>query len=191
MTDPIGRLAAAAIAMLIDSVEQTPPQAWDRPSNLDDWNLGELVGHATGSAAKIVTLLEGGPVGTGPSQPADWMSGDPAAQLRELATRLAEALPHADWDALVPAPEGEVPLRRALAFPVADLAVHSWDVHRAQGRSIELPDELLAFCRGLTDSLPEALMRRPGVFGPAKPAPADATPTIRLMAYLGRAVEPA
>jgi uncharacterized protein (TIGR03086 family) len=190
MTDPIGRLAAEAIQLLIDAVEQTPPEAWNQPSNLEDWNVGQVVGHATGSAAKIVTLVEGGEIWSGPSQPADWMSEDPAGRLREFTERLGEALPRADWDVIVPAPEGEVPLRRALIFPVADLALHSWDVHRSQRRSIELPEELIALCCGLIDSLPESLMRRPGAFGPAKPAPTDATPTIRLMAHLGRKVDP-
>lgn len=190
MTDPIGRFAAEAIQLLIDAVEQTPPEAWNQPSNLEDWNVGEVVAHATGSAAKIVTLVEGGEIWARPSQPADWMSEDPPGQLRAFTARLGAALPRADWDALVPAPEGEVPLRRALIFPVADLALHSWDVHRAQGRSIELPEELIALCRGLIDSVPESLMRRPGAFGPAKPAPVDATPTVRLMAHLGRAVDP-
>jgi hypothetical protein len=37
-------------------------------------------------------------------------------------------------------------------------------------------------------SVPEAMLRRPGGFGPAQPAPEDATPTARLMAYLGRSV---
>lgn len=188
MTDPIGRLAAQAIQLLIDAVEQTPPEAWNQPSNLEDWNLAEVVGHATGSAAKIVALVEGGELWAGPSQPADWICEDPAGRLREFTARLDEALPGADWDALVTAPDGEVPVRRALIFPVADLALHSWDVHRAQRRSIELPEQMIELCRGLIDSLPESLMRRPGAFGPAKPAPANATPTIRLMAHLGRDV---
>lgn len=188
MTEPLGGLAAQALRLLIDAVEQTPEDAWNQPSNLEGWNLAELAGHATGSAAKIVTLVEGGEIWTRPSQPSDWMSENPAGQLREFTTRLIEALPRADWDALVPGPEGEVPVRRALIFPVADLALHSWDLHRAQGRLIELPAELFALCRGLVDSLPEPLLRRPGAFGPAKPAPPDATPTARLMAHLGRDV---
>lgn len=186
MTDPIGGSAAEAIQLLIDAVAQTPPEAWQQPSNLAEWTLAELVGHATGSAAKIATLVEGGEIWAGPSRPADWISEDPAVRLREIAARLDAALPGADWDALVPAPQGRVPMRRALLFPVADLALHSWDIHRTQGRSVELPEELIALCRGLVDSLPESLLRSPEAFGPARPAPENATPTSRLMAHLGR-----
>ncbi len=151
--------------------------------------MRELVGHATGSAAKIVTLVEAGEVWDGPSEPADWVCEDPAARLRELAARLTDALPGADMHAMRPSPQGQVPLHRALMYPVSDLALHSWDVYASRGRLIELPEDLLELCRGLVESLPENMLRRPGGFGPAQPAPEGSTPTARLMAYLGRSVD--
>ena len=48
----IGMMATEAIGLLIDAVDQIPPDSWDQPSNLEDWSLRDLVGHATGSAAK-------------------------------------------------------------------------------------------------------------------------------------------
>ena len=188
-TPQVGRIATEAMGLLIAAVEQIPPESWDQPSNLEGWNMRDLVGHVSGSAAKIVTLVEGGEVWKGPSHPADWNSADPAARLHELAARLQNALPGADLDAMRVSPEGEVPLRRALTYPVSDLALHSWDVYRSQDRLVELPEDLLAFCRELVESVPEDILRRPGGFGPAQPVPEDATPTARLMAYLGRSVE--
>lgn len=182
-------MATEALDLLIDAVDQTPSEGLDQPSNLEGWSVRDLVGHATGSAAKIVTLVEGGGVWGAPSRPADWACDDPAARLRELAARLRDALPSADLDAMRPSPEGEVPLHRALTYPVSDVALHAWDVHRSQGRLVELPDNVLTFCRGLVESVPENLLRRPGGFGPARSAPEDSTATARLMAYLGRSVE--
>ena len=147
------------------------------------------MGHVTGRAAEIVTLVEGGEVWKGPSQPADWKCQDPAARLRELAARLQDALPSADLDAMRASPEGVVPLHRALTYPVSDLALHSRDVYRSQDRLVELPECLLAFCRELVESVPEDMLRRPGGFGPAQPVPEEATPTARLMAHLGRSVD--
>ncbi len=181
-------MATEAMDLLIEAVEQTPPENWDRPSNLEGWSVRELVGHATGSAAKIVTLLEDGQL-WGRSEPSDWTSEAPVATLRELAARLRDALPGADLDGLRTSPQGEVPLHRALNYPVSDLALHSWDIHRSQGRLAELPEELLAFCGGLVESLPEDMLRRPGAFGPAQPVPENSTPTARLMAHLGRSVD--
>jgi len=151
--------------------------------------MRDLVGHVTGRAAEIVTLVEGGEVWKGPSQPADWKCQDPAARLRELAARLQDALPSADLDAMRASPEGVVPLHRALTYPVSDLALHSRDVYRSQDRLVELPECLLAFCRELVESVPEDMLRRPGGFGPAQPVPEEATPTARLMAHLGRSVD--
>lgn len=182
-------MASEAVDLLIGAVERIPPERWDGPSNMAGWSLRELVGHATGSAAKIVAHLEGGEVSGVPSEPADWVCADPPARLRELAARMRDELPHADWDAPRPSPEGQVPLQRALAYPVSDLALHSWDVDRSQGRLVELPDDLLALCRELVEALPEQALRRPGGFGPAQVPPPDATPTARLMAFLGRSVD--
>ncbi len=127
------------MGLLIEAVEQIPSAAWDQPSNLEGWSIRDLVGHVTGSAAKVVTLVEGGEVWQKPSQPDDWKCEDPAARLRELAARLQDALPNADFDAMRPSPQGEVPLHRALTFPVSDLALHSWDVYRSQGRRSSCP----------------------------------------------------
>ncbi|OBH47124.1 TIGR03086 family metal-binding protein [Mycobacterium mantenii] len=184
----IGVMATEALDLLIDAVDRISPDSWEQPSNLEGWSVRELVGHVTGSAAKVVTLVEDGEIWDRPSQPADWLCDDPAARLRELATRLEAALPSADLDGMRVSPEGEVPLRRALTYPVSDLAMHAWDIDRSQGRLIELPADLLGLCRGLVESVPEGMLRRPGGFGPARIAPDDCTPTARLMAYLGRSV---
>lgn len=186
-TAQIGTMATAAMDLLIGAVEQTPSESWDQPSNLEDWSIRDLVGHATGSATKIVTLVEDGEV-WGRSEPADWVCEDPVARLGELAARLRDALPGADLGAPRTSPQGEVPLHRALVYPVSDLALHSWDMHRSQGRLVELPGDVLEFCRALVESVPEEMLRRPGGFGPAQPAPEDSTPTARFMAYLGRSV---
>jgi uncharacterized protein (TIGR03086 family) len=188
-TSRIGVMATEALDLLIDAVDQISPESWDQPSNLEGWSLRELVGHVTGSAAKVVTLVEDGEVWDRPSQPSDWVCDDPAARLRELTTRLQDAVPGAGLDEMRTSPEGEVPLRRALTYPVSDLAMHAWDIHRSQGRLIELPADLLGLCRALVKSVPEHLLRRPGGFGPAQAAQDDSTPTARLMAYLGRSVD--
>ncbi len=184
---PIGAMATEAMDLLIRAVDQTSPASWDQPSNLDGWSVCDLVGHATGSTAKIATLVEDGEV-WGTSEPDVWVCDDPAARLREFATQLQDALPAADLDAPRTSPEGEAPLHRALTYPVSDLALHSWDVHRSQGRLVELPDDVLAFCRGLVESVSEDMLRRPGGFGPAQLAAVDSTSTARLMAHLGRSV---
>jgi len=174
----VGTRATEAMGLFIEAVDQIPSTAWDQPSNLEGWSIRDLVAHTTGTAAKIVTLVEGGQVQQGPADPNDWRSENPVAQLRELAGRLHDALPSADLDAL----------RQALMTPIVGLSIHTWDVYRSQDRPAELPEALLAFCEQLAESVPEETLRRPGGFGPAQPVPEGASATARLMAYFGRPV---
>ena len=187
-TADIGRMAVQAVDLMRGAVGQIPTSSWDAPSNLAGWSVRDLVAHATGSATKIVMLVEGGELWDGPSKPSDWTYDDPEAQLGTLGVRLRDALSTADLDTVRASPEGEVPVRRALMYPVSDLALHSWDVHRSLGARIDVPGDLLALCDSLVTSVPEAMLRRPGGFGPAQPVSSESSPTDRLMAFLGRSV---
>ena len=159
----IAARAIEAMDFLVDAVQQIPSESWDQPSNLDGWSIRDLVVHTTGSAAKLVALAEGET-----SQPTD--------DLRQLAVRLKDALVKADPD-----PD------TSLSFPIVGLTIHAWDIYQSQHQPVEVPDDLLTFCRQEVEAVPEDELRRPGMFGPAQPAPEDATPTAQFMAYVGRA----
>jgi hypothetical protein len=158
----IGARAIEAMDFLLDAVQQIPSESWDQPSNLDGWSIRDLVVHTTGSAAKLVALAEG-------------ETTEPTDDLQQLAVRLKDALVKADPD-----PD------TSLSFPIVGLTIHGWDVYQSLHQPIEVPDDLLAFCRQVVEAVPEDELRRPGLFGPAKPVPEDATPTVRFMAYVGR-----
>ena len=157
----IAARAIEAMDFLVDAVGQIPSASWDQPSNLDGWSIRDLVVHTTGSAAKLVALAGG-------------ETSEPTDDLQQLAARLKDAVAKKD-------PDG------ALSFPIVGLTIHGWDVYQSQHQPVEVPDDLLAFCRQVVEAVPEDELRRPGLFGPAKPAPEDATPTARFMAYVGRA----
>ena len=157
----IAAKAVEAMDFLVDAVQQIPSESWDQPSNLDGWSIRDLVVHTTGSAAKLVALAGG-------------QTSEPTDDLQQLAARLKDALATKDPDT-------------SLSFPIVGLTIHVWDVYQSRHRPVEVPDDLLAFCRQVVEAVPEDELRRPGLFGPAKPAPEDATPTVRFMAYVGRA----
>ena len=156
----IAARAIEAMDFLVDAVEQIPSASWDQPSNLDGWSIRDLVVHTTGTAAKLVALAGG-------------ETSEPTDDLQQLAARLKDALAKTDPDT-------------SLSFPIVGLTIHVWDVYQSQHRPVEVPDDLLAFCRQVVEAAPEDELRRTGMFGPAKPAPEDATPTVRFMAYVGR-----
>jgi uncharacterized protein (TIGR03083 family) len=157
----IAARAIEAMDFLVDAVQQIPSASWDQPSNLDGWSIRDLVVHTTGSAAKLVALAGG-------------ETSEAADDLQQLAARLKDALAKKDPDT-------------SLSFPIVGLTIHGWDVYQSQHQPVEVPDDLLAFCRQVVEAVPEDELRRPGLFGPAKPAPEDATRTARFMAYVGRA----
>ena len=156
----IAARAIEAMDFLVDAVQQIPSESWDQPSNLDGWSIRDLVVHTTGSAAKLVALAGG-------------QTSEATDDLQQLAARLKDALARKDPDT-------------ALSFPIVGLTIHGWDVYQSQHQPVEVPDDLLAFCRQVVEAVPEDELRRPGLFGPAKPAPEDATPTALFMAYVGR-----
>ena len=157
----IAARAVEAMDFLVDAVEQIPLASWDQPSNLDGWSIRDLVVHTTGTAAKLVALAGG-------------ETSEATDDLPQLAARLKDAVAKKDPDT-------------SLSFPIVGLTIHVWDVYESQHRPVEVPDDLLAFCRQVVEATPEDELRRPGMFGPAKPAPENATPTTRFMAYVGRA----
>lgn len=52
-TQQIGALATEAISLFIDTVDPTPENCWDQPSNLDNWSLHDLMGHATARSSEF------------------------------------------------------------------------------------------------------------------------------------------
>src|SRR5271170_727446 len=156
----VGARAIEAMDFLVGAVAQVPRDSWDQPSNLEGWSIRDLVVHTTGSVAKLVALAGG-------------QTSEATHDLQQLAVRLKDALAEKDPDT-------------SLSFPIVGLTIHAWDVYQSQHQPAKVPDDLLAFCRQVVESVPEDELRRPGLFGPAEPAPEDATPTVRFMAYVGR-----
>ena len=156
----VAERAVEAMGFLVAAVRQVPSQSWDQPSNLDGWSIRGLVEHTTGSAAKLVALAGG-------------QTSEATDDLQQLAVRLKDAVATTDPDT-------------PLSFPIVGLTIHAWDVYESQHQPAKVPDDLLAFCRQVVESVPEDELRRPGLFGAAKPVPEDATPTVRFMAYVGR-----
>ena len=156
----IAARATEAMDFLVDAVHQIPSESWDQPSNLDGWSIRDLVVHTTAGAAKLVALTED-------------ETSEATTDLQHLGDRLRDALAKKDPDT-------------SLSFPIVGLTIHGWDVYQSQHQPVEVPADLLAFCRQVVEAVPEDELRRPGLFGPAKPAPENATPTARFMAYVGR-----
>jgi uncharacterized protein (TIGR03086 family) len=158
------------LAALLDDV---PAGAGEEPTPCPRWSVQDLVDHIVAAPSRFARMARGEEV--------DWSvtpsaGSDPAARFRSHAEELLGA-----DDA---AAGGGVPSD----WQCAELAVHTWDLATAIGRSTgdldaEVAERGLAFMRGgLTED------NRGPAFGPEQPAPEGADAYQRLAAFAGRSV---
>lgn len=186
MTDPM-TLLPAGIDLVAEQVEATTDDGWSAASPCGEWSALDVLAHVTGTVQKAIASMGGGDYAAVPADAAGASAmSEIVTQWEETAAKAADTIVAASPDALVDTPRGELPLREALALPTADLAVHAWDLAAAGGRALELPDDLIAHVERVVASIPPERLRSEGLFGPEVEAPADASKTDKLMAFLGR-----
>lgn len=154
-----------------------------------DWDVRALLNHVLGTLALGRALLADAPptVSMGPGElPEVDLVGDDA--LKAYRAGVEALLDAAAGDALERShqtPLGDMPGAVLGGFTTLDILVHGWDLATATGQDAtlepDLAEQVLAFAhQAITDET-----RAPRI-GPEVGIAADATPTARLVAYLGR-----
>ncbi|MPZ96111.1 MAG: TIGR03086 family protein [Propionibacteriales bacterium] len=142
----------------------------DTPCN--DWDVAGLVAHVVAGPRNFVTMASGGEPdwSAKPPLPADW-----TAEFRSAADDLMRM-----WN-----DAGESASPGAVDSQIAEFAIHTWDLTRATGQSIDLDPQIAQ--RSL-DFMSGALTpdNRGDVFAPAVALPEDAPVYDRLVAFAGR-----
>jgi uncharacterized protein (TIGR03086 family) len=169
-----------------DVVRQVDAGAWENRTPCEEWNARQLAGHVMGVMQIAVEMLRGGEL-SGSLAPVS-VGSDPAAEWERVAATVRSEVAGADLDEERDTVLGRRPLSFSLTFPTFDLYLHAWDLARATGRHVQIPDDVLAWIEGFLGQLPGERMRGPKVFGPEQPAPPTADRTTRLMAFTGRKV---
>ncbi|MEZ5219031.1 MAG: hypothetical protein R2705_09920 [Ilumatobacteraceae bacterium] len=101
---------------------------------------------------------------------------------------MRDALATADLSVNLPGPMGPMPAEQVLGRLVAsDVLVHTWDLARAVGGDEQLPADLVAGAYSGLKPM-DAMIRRPGVFGPKTPCPEGADEQTEFLCFLGRPV---
>jgi uncharacterized protein (TIGR03086 family) len=156
------------------------PAQYADPTPCEKWTVEELLEHMIGVVAGLGAAASGTPGGEFK------LGDDPAAQFRSAAdvTLAAWSAPGV-LEKIIDAGPGPMPGSVLAGINLLDTTTHAWDLSVAVGRPSALPDdvaaEALAQARAIIS--PEI---RPGRFEPEVTAPADATVTELLAAYLGR-----
>ncbi len=172
--DPV--VLRRALEQLAGLLDEVPGGALRDRTPCEQWSVQDLVDHVVAAPARFARMARGGEIDW--SAPTLWAGHDPAARFRSNADDLLRAIRDH------PASDGPV----ALDWQCAELAVHTWDLAAAIGRSTgdldgEVAERGLAFMRAnLTET------NRGPAFGPEQPAPEGADAYQRIAAFAGRSV---
>ena len=184
LAEQLGR-AFAAVAGLISNIRA---DQWSAPTPCADWTVRQVVNHLIGMNRVFAALLAGQPPPARPS--ADHVEDDPAGAYRGSAAALLAAFSRPGvLERTYHGPLGSATGAERLQIRLYDLLAHGWDLAQATEQPADLPEDLaeqsLAFAR--TQLTEQA---RPGRFGPAQIVDEQASAIERLVAFLGRPVNP-
>ncbi|MFF0637853.1 TIGR03086 family metal-binding protein [Nocardia sp. NPDC004151] len=183
-------LDARAVRTSIDVVSWVTSGDLDATTPCEGWTLRDLLEHMIvqhhGFAAAALGESD---LGLWKPQP---LGADPVGEYRTAAEHvLATFAEPGVLERQFPLPEVRdgivIPGTPAVSFHFIDYVVHSWDVARALGRTVEFDDDLLSAALPVAEAVPRGAEReRPGAsFAPEVPGE-QASGLDRILAVLGR-----
>ena len=187
MAQGLPELHDRALAVTRDYVAGVGENQWNGPSPCEGWDVRELVNHIVGGNFWAGELARGKTIDeVGDRLDGDILGDDPTAAYDESARAASEAFqaPGA-MEAPCAVSYGPVPGEVYLGHRFIDVVVHRWDVAKATGQDPTLPADLVLECTEVATPM-DAMLRMPGVCGPAVAVADDASPQDRLVAFLGR-----
>jgi uncharacterized protein (TIGR03086 family) len=155
---------------------------WSSPSPCEDWTARDIVTHVANNLLGLTAGLGGGaPRQVGADE-------DIEAAWAEARDGFLGALGQADLSQTLDGPLGPMPAEQLVGRIIAnDVLVHTWDLARATGGDERLdPAAVEGAYSGLKPM--DAMIRRPGVFGPKVEPPAGADQQTEFLCFLGRRV---
>jgi uncharacterized protein (TIGR03086 family) len=148
-----------------------------------DFDLRALLNHLIGGMTMLQTAAAGGKA-TMPE--GDLVGGEPAARYDEARDKLLAAIAEPGvFDKNWEMPFGALPGKMMAGIAFFEHVAHAWDVRKATGQDTELPEDVVRECLEVVTPM-DAMIRMPGVCGPAVEVPSDASLTDQLVGFLGR-----
>jgi len=187
LADPAG-LLERAIGYALGTVQDVTPQCLSRPTPCAAWNLRLLLQHVNDS---LSALREGADAGRVSLAPAATDPGDGPADLvaafRDGASRLLGAWTSSCHRNRV-IPIGNLPLTAGImaGAGAVEIAAHGWDISRACGQRRPIPPALAIDLLRISQAIVPGTGRRHPQFADPVAVPTLATPSDRLVAFLGR-----
>lgn len=175
------------VAGLIDAVR---PDQLDSPTPCTEYDVRGLLEHVCALPAKVTAVAEGDNPRDRPTQ----VDIDPGSVADDYRRGARTAMDHWSDDALLSttltAPWGPAPGALAVGGFVMETVTHGWDLAVATGQDPEADPALAATSQAIAEQALGDAPRGPDLpFGERVDPPADAGPTTRLAAFLGRSWE--
>jgi uncharacterized protein (TIGR03086 family) len=168
-----------------DLIANVHDDQWSAPTPCTEWTVRALVGHLVGMNLVFTALLNNeAPPERGP----DRLGNDPVGAFLESCSTLIAAFSQPGvLERTYHGPLGEATGADRLQIRLYDLLAHGWDLARATGQTLELPNDIaeqsMAFAR-----VQLATQSREGRFNEVQTISDDAPALDRLAAFLGRSV---
>jgi uncharacterized protein (TIGR03086 family) len=180
---------------LLDALGSTFNHAGDviggvRPDQLNDptpctkWDVRTLIGHSLGVVMNMGRGARGEELLA--NLDASILVDDIGAQFQAEAAATLAAWRARGFDGEVNVGAGPMPVQAAISINLLDTATHSWDIARATGQREDLPDDVAAMVLGVCQSFVTDEIRGFAGFDPAVAMDDNATPTQKMVAFLGR-----
>lgn len=180
--DPIERIERATECASGKVKAVTPPDL-AKPTPCSEFDVRALLNHMIGGLAMLTTAAEGEKA---PIPEGDQFGSDPAGAYDQRRSALITAVRgdgvlDRDWDM----PFGPMSGSMMASIAFMEHLTHAWDIAKATGQDTTLSADLVMECMEVVTPM-DAMMRMPGVCGPAVSVPDNAAPQDKLVAFLGR-----
>ncbi|MGB3437519.1 MAG: TIGR03086 family metal-binding protein [Actinophytocola sp.] len=166
--------AAGALADVVSAIES---EQLANPTPCAEFDVRELVHHLLYWGPSLEGAARKESVSPSDVEVADWRG----ALLAQLTRTVDAWTPASAWDGMT----GMGPAKMVGEMIVGELVVHAWDLARATGQPLDLPDDLLTYVHdGVAAGADQG--REMGLYGPEVPVPSDAPVLDRILGLTGR-----
>jgi uncharacterized protein (TIGR03086 family) len=178
MTEISERYARHADAFAA-TIAAVPADRWSAPSPCEGWTAADVVSHVVDVHVIFLSRVGREPE-PGPEGPAEAF-----AHVRGIVQTDLEdpARAGATYDGMF----GTQTFERSVdGFVTLDLVVHRWDLGRAAGLDVVIPEDEFPRIEAVLEMMPDHVRESGTVFGPALAPPPGADAHTRLLAEIGR-----
>ncbi|MCK1798396.1 TIGR03086 family metal-binding protein [Streptomyces sp. XM4193] len=185
---------ATVLGAVGDVLTQVREDQWHAPTPSREWDVREVVNHMVLGDLRTAEVLCGGPglaVGAFDPTEEDALGDEEVASYRSAGVKLLAALRQPGvLEQSFELPIGTVPGFVIVHVRTVEALVHGWDVARAIGRRLEVPEQLAEAELLFSSEAMAGAARESMPFASPEPVADDAPALDRLAAFLGRPVAP-